>query len=355
MQISLRSQMIAGTAAIVGASAIAMTPVVAQQHALPNIQVPAISAEVGLAGFNSPITDLILAAGTVNKYLTSDAAVGAPWTYEGLLPQIINDALPIVRQLGFNGTEYINKSLGYVGTAGYLTSEVVWNLPGNLLDAATLAFNGNISGAVALLQATVLDPLTNAAKAVGNAIAVPIQGIVTRALAVAALIPGGISGLISNTVKQGQVLLGALITPIQAAFSAGNIEGAWNAIVDGYFKDLPNAVTALTVGLGVPTVPLGFVPSIRTELTTAGQSVVAALQTSPPPPPFAAKPAAPKAAKSVAATLAAEEAPAVEAPATTAGDNSATPGDNNGGGSSSGGSSSGGGHSKGTGGSRANR
>ncbi len=59
MQISLRSQMIAGTAAIVGASAIALTPVVAQHEMLPNIQLPSASSAVALAGFDSPITELL--------------------------------------------------------------------------------------------------------------------------------------------------------------------------------------------------------------------------------------------------------------------------------------------------------
>lgn len=63
MQISLRSQMIAGTAAIVGASAIAMTPVVAQQHALPNIQLPAVTAEVELAAFIDPVSTALQTVG----------------------------------------------------------------------------------------------------------------------------------------------------------------------------------------------------------------------------------------------------------------------------------------------------
>ena len=53
MQISLRSQLIAGTAAVVGASAIAMTPVTAAHISLPSVQVPS-AAQVVLAGFDSP-------------------------------------------------------------------------------------------------------------------------------------------------------------------------------------------------------------------------------------------------------------------------------------------------------------
>ena len=48
MQISLRSHLIAGTAAVVGASAIAMTPVMGAQLSLPAINVPTV-AKVTLA------------------------------------------------------------------------------------------------------------------------------------------------------------------------------------------------------------------------------------------------------------------------------------------------------------------
>ena len=58
MQISLRSHLIAGTAAVVGASAIAMTPVMGAQLSLPSINVPTV-ANVTLAGLDSPISELL--------------------------------------------------------------------------------------------------------------------------------------------------------------------------------------------------------------------------------------------------------------------------------------------------------
>ena len=70
MQISLRSQMIAGTAAVVGASAIAMTPVtpVGQANlAMPDLQIPS-AAQVALAGFDSPLSELLLSLAKYMKY-----------------------------------------------------------------------------------------------------------------------------------------------------------------------------------------------------------------------------------------------------------------------------------------------
>ena len=150
MQISLRSHLIAGTAAVVGASAIALTPVIAQHEALPNIQVPsASSAEVALAGFDSPITELLGSIGVGGAFLFSPAVApfvppGWPLPTLGLLPQFITGALPIVRQLGLNGSDYITTTAGALVTAGVITSEVTWNLPGHLLEAATLAINGDV-------------------------------------------------------------------------------------------------------------------------------------------------------------------------------------------------------------------
>ncbi|MGB6887772.1 MAG: hypothetical protein WBD88_06245, partial [Mycobacterium sp.] len=142
MQISLRSHLIAGTAAVVGASAIAMTPVMGAQLSLPSISTPSV-AKVALAGFDSPISELLgsvilggqlllntgpqnaadpaawgptafgtTTGGVFTPYFGADLIAGglvASGLYlggaegdfgVGVLPQIIDDALPIIRQLG---------------------------------------------------------------------------------------------------------------------------------------------------------------------------------------------------------------------------------------------------------------
>ena len=129
MKISLRSQMIAGTAAVVGASAIALTPVVAQHEMLPNIQIPSTSAVVALAGFDSPVTELIRSLDLVNSYLFSSTAVGQPDVTLGLVPQIIADHLPIISQLGVNGSDYIFQSFHGLYSSAAALSEGLWNSP----------------------------------------------------------------------------------------------------------------------------------------------------------------------------------------------------------------------------------
>jgi hypothetical protein len=173
MQISLRSQLVAGTAAIVGASAIAMTPVMGAQLSLPSVQVPSAAA-VTLTGLDSPISELLATLQLGNQYLldTTQLVVNPlSWPFAGftggqgfpgaltlpefggyssvgLLPQIIDDALPIVRQLGINGSDYLNVTVAALSGAGIALSEGVWNAAGALL---TL----DIPGALADLAAGI--------------------------------------------------------------------------------------------------------------------------------------------------------------------------------------------------------
>ena len=71
MQLSLRSQMIAGTTALVGASAIALTPVAPAVN-LPALKAPSL-ANIALAAFDSPITALLNTSVMATNYLFSNA------------------------------------------------------------------------------------------------------------------------------------------------------------------------------------------------------------------------------------------------------------------------------------------
>jgi hypothetical protein len=340
MQISLRSQMIAGTAAIVGASAIAMTPVIAQHEMLPNIQLPSASAAVTLAGFDSPLTELIKSLGLVNKYINDTTPIGPPNTTYGLLPEIITDALPIIRQLGLNGSDYIYQSVKGLGTSAGLVSEGVWN-------AAGQALSGNFQAAITTLTTAIQLAGQNALTA-GQYV---LTGVTTRLQAVINGLSPLLSTLVTSTVNQLTVLVGLPIKIAQDTFTAltgGNFQLAWNTAVDGLLgpTGIPGVVSSLTIGLGLPPsvqFPAG-VPSVRTEISTLVKTVKAGLATAnPAPPPLAAT-------KSVAASAAAAKAvaPSTAAVKKAAPAASATAGDNNGGGSSTKSSSSNGGSDRGS-------
>ena len=161
MHISLRSHLTAGTAAVVAVGAIAMTPAPATPLTLPSINV----SPVALAAFSSPLAQLFATADLANNYLfdslsnVSDAANWpganfgttfgvAPANYPllpialtesalggyssvGLISQIIDDSLPIISQLGYNGLNYINVTGNAVFFAGETLTQAVWTAAAN--------------------------------------------------------------------------------------------------------------------------------------------------------------------------------------------------------------------------------
>lgn len=299
MQISIRSQLVAGTAAVVGASAIAMTPVTQANLALPDIQIPSAN-QVVLAGFDNPLSELLLSAGLANTVLFS--AVGpvpqpAPWSALaalGVVPQIIKDGMPILSQLGLNGSDYLFQTGKGFGTSALILSEGFWN-------AAGQALSFDIPGAIT----TVVDSITAAgeeALATGQYV---LTGVVTRAAAVATALATLTPEIATAVVNQGLVVAGAFVKVFQDAVDAlqstNPIENTWNAVVDGLFgpTGIPGAITAVTLGPGiaVPTPPISaYVPSVRTVISTVVKDVATALATpNPAPAPTAAKKASPSA------------------------------------------------------------
>ncbi len=314
MQISLRSQLIAGTAAVVGASAIAMTPVTAAHLNLPTVQVPSL-AQVTLAGFDSPLSELLGTLVLSTNYLfNTDAnpALASSWAFSnfgtefgtppanipnivpgaltgagiyssvGLIPQIIDDALPIISQLGYNGSDYLQATTTGLYAAGYSLSEGVWNAAGDLLSF-------DIPGAVETLWNSINEAGTYLLLAGGYV----ASGVFNRAVAVLETVIDLVPTLIGATLGQIQVLgdaVAKVVTDFVGAFSSADpIENAWNAVVDGLLgpSGIPGTVINLTLGAGVQTGPIAglgdieanFVPSIRTEVQGGVRAIADALAT----------------------------------------------------------------------------
>ena len=351
MQISLRSHLIAGTAAVVGASAIAMTPVMGAQLSLPAINVPTV-AKVTLAGLDSPISELlgsVILGGQLlfntTYYLDENGDpnpaflnpdIWGPTAFQqggfpifpaaletdalggyssiGLLPQIIDDALPITRQLGINGSDYLNVAVAGLSGAGIALSEGVWNAAGQLL---TL----DIPGALATLANSISAAGT---LALGSG-AYVLSGVVTRAQAVVEYLVGSLPLIIGSVVAQLSLVVNTTIGVVTDTFAADNFEDGWNAAIDGIFgaTGIPGTILNVTIGAGQQTAPIttfppteadiaaAYVPSVRTVVQSAVKGVANALAT-PVPGPVAAAPAASAASARAAAV---EAAPAAEAPA----------------------------------------
>jgi len=350
MQISLRSHLIAGTAAIVGAGAIAVNPVMGAQLSVPSINVPA-AAQVALAAFDSPLAQLFATLDVANNYLldsASNPSVAANWPYAGfgttfgvppanypLLPaalnsaelggyssvgvvsQFIDDALPIISQLGYNGLNYLNITGNALFGAGADLTQSLWTAGGLLLQ-------GNIPGALA----TVSDAITSAGQVLLIAGSYVLNNVIVKASAVINTLVGSLPQLLAVTAAQAAVVAataGAVVTNTVTALSLGNIQAAWNYAVDGLLgpSGIPGALLNLSIGAGIQTGPIVtpdaagiaavFVPSTRTLVQGLSNAIVADLQVE------AAPGAAARSAASVR-SAATEAAPAAEA---AAGDSSA--------------------------------
>jgi hypothetical protein len=318
-----------------------MTPVMGAQLSLPAINVPTV-AKVTLAGLDSPISELLgsVILGGQLLFNTSqdvtDADLWGPTAFQqggvpifpaaletdllggyssiGLLPQIIDDALPITRQLGINGSDYLNVAVAGLSAAGIALSEGVWNAAGDLL---TL----DIPGALATLAASISAAGT---LALGSG-AYVLSGVVTRAQAVVEAVIGSLPLIIGATVAQLSLVVNTTIGVVTDTFAATTFEDGWNAAIDGIFgaTGIPGTILNVTIGAGQQTAPIttfppteadiaaAYVPSVRTVVQSAVKGVANALAT-PVPGAVAAAPAASAASARAAAV---EAAPAAEAPA----------------------------------------
>lgn len=313
MQISIRSQLIAGTAAVVGASAIAMTPVTQANLALPDLQLPS-AAHVSLAGFDSPLSELLGTVSNFNQWMLSAdnttagytdlgglvsaggvtiAKAGYQFNAVGLLPQVINDRLPIITQLGYNGAASLESTMNAVTTMALIASEAVWNLPGAFVTATQQALSGDIPGAIATLQNAIVTPFVDAASVALASGSYMLDNAVARGTALLDAVPALVNLVVQGSVGQAQVLAGSFSAVVQNVITGitnGNVEETWNAAVDGFLgkNGIPGTILNLTVGAGVQVDAATVVPSVRGMIQAAVHGVADALSqtgSAPPVPP----------------------------------------------------------------------
>lgn len=357
MLISLRSQFIAGTAAFLGASSVAVAGV---QQQLPVLPMP--SASVALSALSNPIEQLlgVLEQGqnyifgtyfdggeaptpgagemnwpfagldqtggdTLNFLLANEASLGY-YNSVGFLAQSVTDAGPVIQQLQVNLFNYINAGIsGLLGSIAALSAGV-WDFPAAALDALQLAIDGQISEAFTVLTDAVVVPITNAVEDIVGTGGYILTDFVAKTVAVISAIPLIAATAVSTAF--GSVTLLAeksidIATTWITKLGSGDWEGAWNTAVDGLFgpSGLPGLVLNLTTGAGVQTgpivdpetdIPANFVPSVRTAIQSGVWTVAEALTATAPP--AAASPAEAAPAPKAAAALDVAEAPVVEAP-----------------------------------------
>ena len=315
MQASLRTHLVAGTAAL-GVTVIVLTPITQPAQ-------PAVTG-VALAGWNSPLTEAFNSAILATNYLLNPISPNITpttnyWDYSGIgpivqaaldndlpfdpvtnalntfrtlgvVPQIVADGLPIATQLVTNVSGYLTDIVSNAFYDGAILSEAVWNLPGALITATRQVIAGDVPGALSTLQSAVIDPIVAVGQNIYSVGARIIGQAVTHVSNLVAAIPG-LAQIATVHIAGTLNLLGQEVAGITSgtvtALRAGDAEGAWNTAVDGLFgpSGLPGLIFNETIGAGVQTGPVAtpndiaanFVPSIRSFLQTSVQTMATAI------------------------------------------------------------------------------
>lgn len=353
MNVSLRSQMVAGVAAL-GAAAVAVTPI-AQPDLLQSPQ--RVASAVQLSALVNPITAIAETIQGINYFTLSQEFVpdtlvwpdnfyGVEFIYAPLNVGIVPD---VVNQLSTGSLVGLVNNLSgyaYAGITGAFflgggVADSIFNTPMALVTAVGELIAGDPTAALNTLVTEIVDPLQTgiegALSAVGyivDNVIENVQTVVTSTLpyivagAVDAVV-GGISYLAASAVDT--------VTQVVSDLAALNLEAAWNDTINGFLGadgTLGNLVR-LGLGLGIIEEVGGeatvTIPSLRSVFTSELQRLggqkwwgdggitndpfdpyaSSAAAVAADPAPAAAVKAAPAAAASVAAL---ESAPA-ETPA----------------------------------------
>ena len=300
MNTSLRSQMTAGVAAL-GAAVVAAAPIT-QPDLLPSAQ--RVAASIELSAFSNPITaitDTIFnAAGTI---LNQEFITGVEWpdSFYGedpfdpesfyLYSPVSYGIIPDLANQFSDGplAGLINNLSGY----GYAGAYSALNLVQGVADSA---FNAPFAVAAAVQELIAGDPAA-ALQALVTGIVEPLQLAVENALAGVGYIvdnvieniqtvatftlPFLVAELINSVVGSAGIIAGSL-ADTAASFVASladlDIEGAWNAVVDGLLG-IDGTLSLLvdqTIGLGNGELDdqdliVITTPSIRSVLTSSLQ------------------------------------------------------------------------------------
>lgn len=282
MQISLRSHLIAGTTALVGATAIAVTPIA------PTVPVPDLSSKdsaVALAALASPIVALVGTAQLGLKYMIDSgysgdpvrnwgaaSGIGTVWndllqevhdplwgflphiTAVGVVPNFLQEPFPI-------GMQFVRNLIGYGQTVVQTAFDVL--RAGSISEAISIAMNG--------LRSITAD------------IATKVRDTITQLTRTVSELPAVISyhwDILSYSVTK-------TIAAIRQGLASGGLSGAWNAAVTGLLSPngIPGTVLNLTIGAGVQTDPTNantFVPSARSVVQSTVQAVASAMSDTAP-------------------------------------------------------------------------
>ena len=345
MQISLRSQMVAGVAAL-GATAIAITPI-AQPDLLPSMQ--RVSANVNLAAaIINPINAIGGVIQDINTDLLNQGFVpGLTWpdyffgtddffygpNYLGLLPDATNlfSSGPLSALIN-NISGYAWAGIRGAGVIGSGTAAALFNTPFALVAAVQELVAGDPDAALETLKTEILGPLLLGINGAVEAVGYIADNIISNVQTVLfSTVPFVLGELIGVTTDGLGTIANTLVNTVTTAFGAlTSLDPAsvWNALVGGLLSrdGVLGQIEQLTIGIGILDGDEVVVPSYRSVITSElqrlgdfkingdGGILNDPFNPPPAPPPGAAVRAA-AAKPAVTAASAVVDTPAVEAPA----------------------------------------
>ena len=289
MNISLRSQMTAGVAAL-SAAVVAVAPIT-QPDLLPSAE--RIAAAIQLSAFSNPvvaITDnIFFATGyfldqdfVFDNIVWPDTFVGE-FLYAPLNVGIIPD---LANQFSTGPLSGLINNLGGYGFAGVTTALVlvdgvarsVFNAPFAVVAAVEELIAGDPEAALQALRTGIIEPLQLAVEQAAIDVGYIVDNIIENIQIGFITLPRLVAGVVGAAVANVSLILESLAdtaASFVANLAALNIEGAWNDVVDGILgpDGTLGQIVELTVGLGLGEFVNedDFVmtnPSIRSVLTS---------------------------------------------------------------------------------------
>lgn len=288
--ISVRSYLIAGTAAVVGAGAIALTPVPQSPDVSPAALPSAPVAEIALTGVTLPLTDVIgvlQTLGGLGGSLTGVLGGFLPQQFiDDVVAEVLNQATPLMTTAAGEVFDYLGAALSglLVGPDSIPArlGAAVGNIPAALAAAVQALSTGDIAGAVQAVTVGLAAPLTAVGRSIEDA-SQSFQNFLVSEL-------NGVVG----------ALPGILLSAIQTVFG-NTIQASIDTITDA----LSGLFGGLLPAAGLPTGP-GAAAAVVAGEDVSELSAVQAPTSVAEAPVRAVAPSAENSADPVAATAVAE-------------------------------------------------
>ena len=268
MQISVRSSLTAGMVAVVGVGTIALAPVESSRALSPLAVPPPAVADVTLAAFTLPFTDIVsllqtLGIGGAIPDITS--LVPADFT-NAIATEFLNQATPLVTAAATDVFAYFNSTVAglfsgptsiparFGGALGAIPVVVV---------TAVQAFStGDLPTAVQTLSTGLVAPITSIQQAVLDATG-SFQSFVTAQInSVTLALPGVLLSAVSTVITND----------LQSVLAA--VQNAISALTFGLIP--PAASTPSAAAVAAARVTTGLSPSLPRSVASARTATVAA-------------------------------------------------------------------------------